>query len=543
MHPDVAAVVAALLEQDEGHRLLVLEPRFAELALTDGSRAFIIDPQRAPEEVEAALRELIEQTAGMHLKIVLLGSASLRDILQRIQPRWMPRRMIQVFHVGPEGSVWWGRRVRPGSPWVRMLERVAHGEGPQVEWDRLQERRAPPPGAAELEAAAQQRAQWTEMQGRPRWMSRALVLTLLAVFGLEILWGGSDSIPTLVRMGANTSDSLGPEPFRLLASVALHFGALHVAVNAFVLLWLGGQLERWIGGARLACVFVLAGLGGALASALAAQSVVSVGASGGIWGLLGAAGGLSLRPQGLVPQAWVPALRRSMVSNIIINLLVSFAPGIDLWAHLGGGIVGLLIALTGAWAATGNVRAPRWVRAAALACTAAWLASLAVAFERQRPWDLVGALEWTSHDIGGLRFEAPRALGEPRINGEVIEIGDAVFDPMAMALRVSELPHPATPQDRAAWNDLESESPEGLAPSSDRTPIASHPWPAFEERFKAPNGLELRIRNALGPDFMLHTELGVWKHGQWEEAASRMLDSIAVASSTCPPAGCRWPTP
>src|SRR5690606_37983703 len=110
------------------------------------------------------------------------------------------------------------------------------------------------------------------------------------------------------------------------------------------------------------------------------------------------------------------------------------------------------------------------------------------------------------------------------------EIGDAVLDPMAMALRTTEFGRPVAARDRAAWNDLESESPEGLE-ATGRIAIASPPWPAFEERFTAPNGLELRIRNALGPDFTLQAELGVWPRGPWEEAASRMLDSIVVTSS------------
>src|SRR5690606_30927239 len=182
---------------------------------------------------------------------------------------------------------------------------------------------------------------------------------LAVMFGLELLWGGAESVPTLVRMGANTAASLAGEPYRLLASVNLHHGVLHAAVNGLELFWLGGDLERWIGGARLALLLVAAGLGGALASAGVGHAAISVGASGAIWGLLGAAAGLSLRPRAWVPAGLVRPLRRATLANLAINLGVSFVPGIDLWAHLGGGVVGLLVAISGLWG-RGDRLAPSW---------------------------------------------------------------------------------------------------------------------------------------------------------------------------------------
>lgn len=537
----VATVVAALLQEDEHHRLLHLEPALAELALGDGSRAFVIAPRRTPDEVEVALRELVAASAPVHLQIVFCGAPELRAVLERVVPRWTNRRMIQVFHQDPRGDVWWGRTSREQAPMIATLRKVAARSSPSLPVEELVRRCAPPPSPEERAAIEEQRARWAEIQARPRRVSRSFVAGLAVMFGLELLWGGAESVPTLVRMGANTAASLAGEPYRLLASVNLHYGVLHAAVNGFVLFWLGGDLERWIGGARLALLLVAAGLGGALASAGVGHAAISVGASGAIWGLLGAAAGLSLRPRAWVPAGLVRPLRRATLANLAINLGVSFVPGIDLWAHLGGGVVGLLVAISGLWG-RGDRLAPSWpTRVAAVSAVALLVGSSAWSIVRHRPWELREPLAWREHVVGDVRFAAPVALGDLAEDTEGITIGRPLEDPMTMSIVVTPLSEPPTAEDRAGWNAyaFPVDEADGVVEVG-RTVVAPPPHPAFEVVLRGSNGLWWLVRSALGEDVRVQIEVVSWDERATIDAPRRMADSVIVASPGCAPEGCRW---
>ena len=117
-------------------------------------------------------------------------------------------------------------------------------------------------------------------------------------------------------------------------------------VQPQLLVALGKFVEQLIGGPRLLSVLVLSALGGSLASMLSSPAA-SVGASGALWGLFGTAGALTFWPRGIIPTILIPRLKRSVIINLGINLLISFAPQIDLAAHLGGGIVGGALAGSG----------------------------------------------------------------------------------------------------------------------------------------------------------------------------------------------------
>lgn len=93
----------------------------------------------------------------------------------------------------------------------------------------------------------------------------------------------------LAHWGANLAGlTLTGEPWRLLTSMFLHAGGLHLAFNCLALLEIGGVVERRLGSLRTLAIYLLAGLGGALASALWNDFALSVGASGAIFGLLAA---------------------------------------------------------------------------------------------------------------------------------------------------------------------------------------------------------------------------------------------------------------
>jgi len=169
--------------------------------------------------------------------------------------------------------------------------------------------------------------------------SSSVTLTLIgicvAVFVIEFLAGINE---VAGRWGMwPAAVAVNDEWFRLLTSVFLHGSWLHLAFNMYVLYVLGPPLERLLGHARFLALFLIAGLGGAVASfTFSAINTVSVGASGAIFGLMGAlvVAGRHLRTD--VTQVLV---------LIGINVVIGFvAPGIDWRAHLGGLVTGAAVA-------------------------------------------------------------------------------------------------------------------------------------------------------------------------------------------------------
>lgn len=127
------------------------------------------------------------------------------------------------------------------------------------------------------------------------------------------------------------------EYWRLLTSAFLHYGAIHVAVNMFALVILGRDLEQELGRVRYLAVYLVAALAGGVSVTLfGAVNVQTVGASGGIFGLLGALAVLLVQRK---------APLRPLITLLVLNLAISFLPGISLLGHLGGAVGGALAML------------------------------------------------------------------------------------------------------------------------------------------------------------------------------------------------------
>lgn len=131
------------------------------------------------------------------------------------------------------------------------------------------------------------------------------------------------------------------EPWRLVTGGFLHAGLLHIALNMWVLYILGSILEPAIGRARFAAVYATSLLAGSLGVVLVDPRAPTVGASGAVYGLMGALVVLAL-DRGM-------DLRRSgLLGTIGINLAITFLiPGISIGGHLGGlaggALAGLLV--------------------------------------------------------------------------------------------------------------------------------------------------------------------------------------------------------
>src|SRR5437868_1684527 len=129
------------------------------------------------------------------------------------------------------------------------------------------------------------------------------------------------------------------EYWRILTGATIHGGLIHVAMNGYALLLFGKLVEMLSNRAHLAIVFLLACIGGGLLSLYFIPDGVSVGASGGIVGLLGYITVYAFRRRKFI----APEFRKSLLINIGFLFffgLVLFNV-VDNYGHLGGLIVGL----------------------------------------------------------------------------------------------------------------------------------------------------------------------------------------------------------
>jgi membrane associated rhomboid family serine protease len=133
------------------------------------------------------------------------------------------------------------------------------------------------------------------------------------------------------------------EWYRLVTAMFLHYGVVHLLLNMWALWVLGRTLEAVLGPLRFLALYLIAGLGGNIAVYLfSAPNSPAVGASTAIFGLF-AAIFVIMRRLGRDTSAIVPIL--------VINLIFTFTvPGISVAGHLGGLVVGALMALVLAYA-------------------------------------------------------------------------------------------------------------------------------------------------------------------------------------------------
>src|ERR1700726_2645656 len=146
----------------------------------------------------------------------------------------------------------------------------------------------------------------------------------------------------LVTWGANVGAlSFSGEWWRLLTSVFVHGGLLHIAFNMWCLWNLGALCESLYGRWTYVAIYLICGVGASLASAAWHPYTPSVGASGAIFGLAGALIAAFKLGEFSVPRSALSGTLRSLGAFVVYNLLFGFAiPGIDNTAHIGGLITG-----------------------------------------------------------------------------------------------------------------------------------------------------------------------------------------------------------
>lgn len=169
------------------------------------------------------------------------------------------------------------------------------------------------------------------------------VFLLMVLSSQQLLWFQSID---LIRFGANHGPlTAGGQWWRLLSSVFVHAGLLHLLFNAFVLANIGLFLEPLLGRWRLLALYLAAGLSASLGSLWwhSQQPVVSIGASGAIFGLYGFF--VVLMIGGLFTKAFSQQFLKGTLAFIVINLLIGLLGFIDNAAHIAGLSSGALLGL------------------------------------------------------------------------------------------------------------------------------------------------------------------------------------------------------
>jgi membrane associated rhomboid family serine protease len=148
--------------------------------------------------------------------------------------------------------------------------------------------------------------------------------------------GGSRVFVDFALFGPLVADG---EYWRLITGGFLHSGLLHVGFNMYILYWLGTMLEPSLGHARFVALYFTSLLAGSFGALLLSPDAVTVGASGAVFGLMGAAFVLQ-RARGIDP------MQSGIGPIILINLALGFViPNVSIGGHLGGLVGGALAAL------------------------------------------------------------------------------------------------------------------------------------------------------------------------------------------------------
>jgi membrane associated rhomboid family serine protease len=165
--------------------------------------------------------------------------------------------------------------------------------------------------------------------------------------------------------------------WRLITSAFLHYGPIHLALNMLGLWWFGTPVEEYLGRWRFLLVYVVSGLAGSAGALIISPTAATVGASGALFGILGAA--LVLERQ----RTYV--LGGSALGLVVINLVFSFTlSGISVGGHIGGLIGGALCMLALSRFGRGHGAYGRLGAAGVLGVVAVGVLSIAVAYWKAR---------------------------------------------------------------------------------------------------------------------------------------------------------------
>lgn len=499
---DVIDVTSALLEPGsswEGASILQADEHSAALQRKNGTVLRLLSgrlPKSGvlPEAISRSVRA-VSQNGGE--VVVLGGGAEVQSLLAKAKPKFSTRslRLVQITEDGTALS--WPSGINEKDPIVKAV---------------LSAQPVSPERRAELvesaDAAAEEHMKFAAaLSGRTPWMTFTLLGAIAAVFLLQQLWGEE----AILRMGAlNPGLVREGEWWRLISAGFLHGGIGHVAANGFVLVILGTQTERLLGAARFLLLYTVSLLGGTLLSMQFLGEGMSVGASGAIWGLLAGQASLAWGRPPLLPSSIALSLRSAAVQNLVLNVLISFVPGIDWAGHLGGGLAGGLALASGAvtWKmhaagdppVEGRAKWPRILGAGAAGLLAT---GVVLALLHGEPWKLSEPIRVVPHSVEelGVRVALPHgtAVSEGRDHDSgayVVEYGNPARNLAFGTIAFYDRAWGNSPADQEAGMKREAETleiPDTLEVISPLSETRVGQAPAMFGTYEYKNGVRLQV--------------------------------------------------
>lgn len=298
----------------------------------------------------------------------------------------------------------------------------------------------------------------------PAPLTLALVLSLVLVHLVVVVTGSAyDPVHLLRAGGLHRALVLDGEPWRLVSSLFLHAGALHLLLNGALLFALGNDAERLLGRVTFAFLYLASGIAGGIAAIMFKEQAVIVGASGAVFGVLGAVLVALWSIRRDAPRQWYRRRFTTYLFLALVNTALGWAVEfVSFEAHTGGFVVGALVAVV-----VVRLREPRPLvrRLGAWGCAALWaglvgwsavMAGLGAA--RFGPSDI--PLRRVSFESRGVlaratwEIEVPTYWKEPwwdtsGDNGRPLLLGDAAYLDWGRASCGPPAPSMATPPEGA----------------------------------------------------------------------------------------------
>ena len=194
-------------------------------------------------------------------------------------------------------------------------------------------------------SAENERKSWMYRRKAP--CTAALIVVNVAVFIFLSFGGMTEDAYYMLRNGAMYLPLLQQgEYYRMFTSIFLHFGFSHLVNNMLMLGVMGWQLELVVGRIKFLIIYFAAGLGGNVLSALAelrtGDYAVSAGASGAIFGIIGALLYIAVRNHGQIGNV----SGQGILIMVALTLYYGFtSSGVDNFAHIGGLAAGFVLAV------------------------------------------------------------------------------------------------------------------------------------------------------------------------------------------------------
>jgi membrane associated rhomboid family serine protease len=209
----------------------------------------------------------------------------------------------------------------------------------------------------------------------------------IGIFVLMCLAGGFavTSVDPLVLLGFGAKqNNLIVEQhqyWRLITSIFIHIGIIHLLLNNYALWIIGQEIERIYGSARFVTLYLATGIVGSIGSFIFNPQATSAGASGSIFGLFGVMAAFAFRYRKEIPEFLSRDIKRRVIPIIFINLVFGFSVRIvDNSAHIGGLLSGIALALVVPYMRPNERITPMVWRTLQVICCALILVSFVDAF-------------------------------------------------------------------------------------------------------------------------------------------------------------------